>query len=96
VCIGYFPINNQYLLLTLPAEQEPTVAEKEAAIRKLRNNKTPGMDLIQAEIIKNADMEYFRHLHYPIVKIWLMEIIPEEWNLSNICPIHKKRRYNDL
>jgi hypothetical protein len=40
-----------------PAEQETTVAEKEAAIRKLKNNKAPGMDLLQVEIIKNAGTE---------------------------------------
>jgi hypothetical protein len=73
-----------------PAEQVPTVAEVEATIRELKNNKAPGMDLIQAEMIKNAGMEYFKHLHRLVVKIWLTETIPEEWNLSIICRIHKK------
>jgi hypothetical protein len=73
-----------------PAERVPTVAEMEAAIRKLKNNKAPGMDLIQAEMIRNAGTEYFKHLHHLIVKTWLTETIPEEWNLSIIFPIHKK------
>jgi hypothetical protein len=59
MCIGYFPIRNQYLIgipilqyviigTKAQAGQEPTVAETETAIRKLKNNKAPGMDLIQA------------------------------------------------
>jgi hypothetical protein len=73
-----------------PAEQVPTIAEMEAAIKNLKNNKAPGVDLIQSEMIKNAGTEYFKHLHRLIVKIWLTETIPDEWNLSIICPIHKK------
>lgn len=40
-----------------PVEQEPTIAENEVAIRKLKNAKAPGMDLIQVEMIKNAATE---------------------------------------
>jgi hypothetical protein len=75
---------------TFDISQVPTVAEMETAIRKLKNNKAPGLGLIQAEIIKNACTEYFKHLRRLIVKIWLKETISEEWNLSIVCPIHKK------
>ncbi|PNF23609.1 hypothetical protein B7P43_G04761 [Cryptotermes secundus] len=70
-------------------EPAPTIKEVEEAIKKLKNNKAPGMDLITAELVKFAGPEYARHLHQLIVKIWITEIIPEEWNLSTVCPIHK-------
>jgi hypothetical protein len=48
------------------------------------------MDSIQAELIKHAGIKYTKSLHQLIVKIWINEIISEEWNLGIICPIHKK------
>jgi hypothetical protein len=71
-------------------ESVPTIDEIEQAIKKLRNNKVPGIDLIPAELVKFAGPEYVKHLHQLIAKIWITEIIPEEWNLSIVCPIHKK------
>lgn len=71
-------------------EPVPTVNEVEQAIKKLKNNKAPGMDLIPAELVKFAGPEYVKHLHQLIVKIWINEIILEEWNLSIVCPNHKK------
>ncbi|PNF29172.1 hypothetical protein B7P43_G11860 [Cryptotermes secundus] len=71
-------------------EPAPTIKEVEQAIKKLKNNKAPGMDLIMEELVKFAGPEYAKHLHQLIVKIWITEIIPEEWNLSTVCPIHKK------
>jgi hypothetical protein len=35
-------------------------------------------------------MEYTKYLHQLIVKIWINGIIPEEFNLGIICPLHKK------
>jgi hypothetical protein len=70
-------------------EPPPTTEEMEAAIEKLKNNMAPGMDFIQAELVKHAGVEYSRYLHHLIVKIWINEIIPEDWNLGVICPIHK-------
>jgi hypothetical protein len=73
------------------AEPPPTTAEVEPAIEKLKNNKAPGMDFIQAELVKHAGVEYTKYLHQFIVKIWINKIIPEELNLGITCPIHKKR-----
>ncbi|PNF17083.1 hypothetical protein B7P43_G16092 [Cryptotermes secundus] len=73
-------------------EPVPTLKEVEQAIKKLKNNKASGMDLITAELVKFAGPEYAKHLHQLIVKIWITEIIPEEWNQSIICPVHKKGR----
>lgn len=75
-----------------PEVEEPvlTITEVEQAIKKQDNNKAPGMDLIQAELMKYAGPEYIKHLHQLMVKVWINEIIPEEWNLGIMCPIHKK------
>jgi hypothetical protein len=70
-------------------EPPPTTVEVEAAIQKLKNNKAPGMDFIQSELVKHAGVEYTKYLHQLIVQIWINEIIPEEWNLGFICPILK-------
>jgi hypothetical protein len=71
-------------------EPPPTIAEVEAAMEKLRNNKAPGMDFIQAELVKHAGVEYTKYLHQLIGNIWINEIIPEERNVGIICPIHKR------
>jgi hypothetical protein len=71
-------------------EPVPTLNEIEQAIKRLRNNKAPGIDLIPAELVKFAGLEYVRHLHQLIAKIWITETITEEWYLSIVCLIHKK------
>jgi len=60
------------------------------AIRKLKDNKAPGIDLIQAELIKKASPDFVEHMHQLIIRIWTTENIPEVWSWSIICPIHKK------
>jgi sorting nexin-29 len=48
------------------------------------------MDFIQAELVKHAGVEYTKYIHQLIVKIWINEIVPEEWLLGIICLINKK------
>jgi hypothetical protein len=60
------------------------------AIQKLKDNKAPGTDLIQEELIKKASPDLVEHMHHLIINIWTTETIPEDWNWSIICPIHKK------
>jgi hypothetical protein len=50
-------------------EPPPIIAEVVAAIGKLKNNKAPGMDFIQAELVKHAGVEYTKYLHQLIVTI---------------------------
>ena len=72
-------------------EPIPTLDEVNNAIQKLKNNKKkPGMDLIQAELIKKAGPDFIERMHQLIISIWTTEVIPEDWNWSIICPIHKK------
>jgi len=71
------------------AEPTPTLHEVENAIQRLKDNKAPGIDLIQAELIKKASPGFVERMYQLITKIWAIEIIPEDWNWSIICPIHK-------
>jgi len=60
------------------------------ATQKLKDNKAPEVDLIQAELIKKASPDFVKYRHQLIIKIWTTETIPEDWKWSVICPIHKK------
>jgi sorting nexin-29 len=83
---------NQGTYQLFPATDEPipTSDEVKNAIQKLKDNKAPGIDLIQAELIKKASPDFIEYMHQLIIKIWTTETIPEDWNWSIICPIHKK------
>jgi len=60
------------------------------AIQKLKNYKAPGTNNIPAELFKYGGNEFVKHLHTNIKDIWQKEKMPTEWNVSIICPIHKK------
>jgi hypothetical protein len=70
-------------------EPTPTLNEVENAIQKLKDNKAPGIDLIQAKLIKKASPDFVERMYQLITKIWVIKIISEDWNWSIICPIHK-------
>jgi hypothetical protein len=59
-------------------EPVPTINEIEQAIKRLRNNKAPGIDLIPAELVKFAGPVYVKLLYLLIAKIRITETIPEE------------------
>jgi hypothetical protein len=69
----------------------PTVEEMEEAIDKLKNNKAPGSDNINADLIKSSKPVLINILHKIIQKVWETESIPQEREEGLICPIHKKR-----
>ena len=69
----------------------PTEDELFEGIKNLKNNKAPGQDGKCAELIKNGDMELWEEIHKLVQTIWISEKMPEDWNISVICPIYKKR-----
>jgi len=69
---------------------EPSAAEVELAIDKLRSHKSPGIDQIPAELIKAGGRTICLEIHKLITSIWKKEKLPEEWKESVIVPIHKK------
>ena len=69
---------------------QPTTEEVQSAIQRLKNNKSAGSDGIPAELLKAAGINFIDAFHQLLVKIWNAETMPNEWNQSIICPIHKK------
>jgi len=68
---------------------EPSAAEVELAIDKLKSHKSPGIDQIPAELIKVGGRTICLEIHKLITSIWKKEKLPEEWKESIIVPIHK-------
>jgi hypothetical protein len=52
-------------------ELTPTSDEVANAIQKLKNNNTWGIDVIQAELIKNASPEFVEYMYQLVAKITL-------------------------
>jgi len=71
-------------------EPAPKLDKVETVIQKLKDNKAPGTDLIQAQLIKKANADFVECMYWLITKLWTTETIPEYWNWITICPIHKK------
>jgi exonuclease III len=68
----------------------PTSNEIKQQINRLKNQKSPGEDGIQGEILKRLDEETISRIHSVIERVWQEERLPEEWNTALVCPIHKK------
>jgi hypothetical protein len=71
-----------------PFVSEPSVAEFEIAIRKLKRHKVSGSDqipeLIEAGGILHSEM-------YKLIMLnWNKEELPHQWKESTVIPVHKK------
>ena len=73
-----------------PLVPEPSAAEFELAIGKLKSHKSPGIDQIPAELFKAGGRTICLEIHKLITSIWKKEKLPEEWKKSIMIPIHKK------
>jgi hypothetical protein len=68
----------------------PPQNEIEEVIGKLKNNKAPGTDSIQAELLKHGSKEITEILQEFLGLIWINENMPDKWKIDIICPLHKK------
>ena len=68
----------------------PTIEEIEKSINKLRNSKSPGVDNIQAEMLKTQSNMVTRKLEEVFKIIWKNEEIPEDWQKEDIIKLPKK------
>jgi len=69
---------------------EPALDEVKTIINTLKNNKTPGEDNINSELIKLAGKRLTTEIHKLIYNVQTKEKIPTNWNMAIICPIFKK------
>jgi hypothetical protein len=67
------------------------VLKVENAIKRLNNNQSLGPDGIPVELIKRARKDLLEGIHRIIVKAWVEEVHPEEWEEVCICPTNKMK-----
>jgi hypothetical protein len=73
-----------------PLVPEPSLAEVEITIGKLKSYKSLGTDQILAELIKAGGETLHSEIHKLICSIWNKEELPQQWKESITVPIHKK------
>jgi len=73
-----------------PEVTDPTLDEVKTVINSLKNNKSPGEDNINSDLIKLAGNHLATELHKLIYNIWTIEKIPTDWNMAIICPIFRR------
>jgi hypothetical protein len=62
-----------------PLVPEPSIVGVETAIGKLKSYKSPGTDLILAELIKAGDETLCSEIYRFIWSIWNKEELPQQW-----------------
>ena len=73
----------------------PTKEEIVAAIKTLKNGKSPGQDNLDAELFK-ADPELSANIMLPLfTSVWEGEKVPDDWTKGVICKIPKKGALSD-
>jgi len=72
-------VNNQetYQVPSDTDEPTPILDEVDNAIKKLKDIKAPGVDLIQTELIMKDSPDFVECMYQLITKIWTTEIIPK-------------------
>jgi len=86
------------VLLSFPSsrneEEIPGIEEDEvtAAIAKMKNGKTPGIDNVTVEELRTATKGVgLKTIHGLFQSIWEIEEVAREWKRSIIVPVHKKQ-----
>ena len=60
------------------------------AVKKLNDNRSASLGYIPSELLKIYLPEIINAIHKILIKIWIMEKIPTEWEKSSICLAFKK------
>jgi hypothetical protein len=74
-----------------PFVPEPSVAEVEVAIRKLKRYRSPRVHQILAEMIEAGVETLHSEIHKLIKLILNKEDLPHQWKESSVVSIQKKR-----
>lgn len=67
-----------------------TESEIRASITDLKNDKSPGIDGIPAELFKVACDKFIPYFEILFNKFYDKAFFPEDWSVSTLSPIHKK------
>jgi len=70
-------------------EEPPSTTEILAAIKKLKNGKSPGLDNINAELLKHGNLELAEELATLYECTWSKGLIPSEWKKGVITIVPK-------
>ena len=68
----------------------PTLKEFDAALSLMKNGKTPGADLITAEMLKAGGCDLSSRLHALFVAVWISGHVPNDWRDAIFIPIPNK------
>ena len=71
-------------------QTEVTKEEIEKAIKRMKNRKAPGTDIITAEVLKAGGEHMVNMLHKIFNIVWRTERTPKDWGKMLVTPIHKK------
>jgi len=85
---GFNDVRQTEIHTAEPPVPEPRAFEVELAIEKLKSHKSPGIDYIPAELIKEGGRIICSEIHKLIISIWNKEELPE-WKKSIIVSIYK-------
>ena len=70
-------------------EPKPLLEEIDSAIKSLKCGKSPGLDNIPSELLKNRGDEGTKALHYLCTRIWETCKWPDDWKLQEFVMLHK-------
>lgn len=80
-------------LQSLPTVEDlaepPSFEEYMAALKRMKNAKTPGTDSLPSEIYKYGGPHINNRLFELILKIWECEVVPQDWRDASICKLYK-------
>lgn len=83
--------DNNWILSEADVNVDPiTMEELQEELKLSHNKKTPGSDRINIELLKYATTVVKKRILEYINMCWKNGYIPEEWNIAQVCPIHKK------
>lgn len=75
---------------TYTEEPPITWAETEAALKKMPQGKSPGIDEVSTDMIKAAGVQGLQWLHRVLNAVWKDGKIPADWSKGVIIPLFKK------
>jgi len=70
--------------------------EVENHLKELDAHKSQGPDMISPRILKECTQQLSTLLHTLFNKSFTTGLIPQEWKMANITPIHKKGPKKDI